>query len=195
MTNQHHQLRASAALHTLEAALAALDDRVDDEYRAIRAEQAARYEPLKSPTFGRRHALGGHGDPTGDAAGTVGTTRPNRYAELRTEVQEQLLNVSRHVPRTGYVAHPVRDLEAAIPAMSPRAADRARLWFDRIDGRIRRQLRIAHDRQLVPRIPCPDCDTTGLIMRLSPPLDARVIECTTCGSAWPRSEVLGGVSA
>ncbi|RAK39855.1 hypothetical protein B0I29_104394 [Actinoplanes lutulentus] len=76
-----------------------------------------------------------------------------------------------------------------------RAADATRILADRLDGRIRRQIRNGHDRQLVPRIPCPDCDTTGLMMRLSPPLAARVIECPTCGAAWPRADVLGSVAA
>ena len=195
MTNQlhPHQLRARAALHTLGAALAALATRTDDEARAIRAEQAARFEPLKSPTFGRRHALGGHGDPTGDAVATLGAVRPNRYADLEREVDQQLRDVARHLP--GPVAVPLGRLQDAVPAMSAAAAAATRVLADRLDGRIRRLLRIGHDRQLVPRIPCPGCDTTGLIMRKSPPLDFRVIECSTCGSAWPRSEVLGSAAA
>ena len=195
MTNQlhPHQLRADAALHTLQAALDALADRVIDEDRAIRAEQAARAEPLKSPTFGRRHALGGHGDPTGDAVGTLGAVRPNRYDELEREVDQQLRDVARHLP--GPVAVPLDRLQNAVPHMSDRMADATRILADRLDGRIRRLLRIGHDRQLVPRIACPGCDTTGLTMRTSPPFDVRVIECPTCGSAWPRSEVLRSAAA
>jgi hypothetical protein len=197
VTDQLHpsQLRARAALHTLEAALDALADRVIDEDRAIRVEQAARYEPLKSPTFGRRHALGGHGDPTGDAVGTIGNVRPNRYDELEREVDQQLRDVARHLPKDGYSAAPARILVHAVPSMSPAAADATRKLADRIDGRIRRLLRIDHDRQLVPRIPCPTCSAAGLIMRTSPPLADRVVECATCGAAWPRSVMVGSATA
>jgi hypothetical protein len=197
VTNQlhPHQLRANAALHSLRAALDTLADRVIDEAQAIRAEQAARFEPLKSPTFGRRHVLGGHGDPTGDAVGTLGTTRPNRYDELEREVDQQLRDVARHLPKDGYFGSPVRLLLHAVPSMSPAAADATRVLADRIDGRIRRLLKLPHDRQLVPRVPCPACDSVGLSMRTSPPPDQRVVECTTCTAAWLWIEIVGSTAA
>ncbi|WP_433793954.1 hypothetical protein [Actinoplanes sp. CA-252034] len=183
------QLRASAALHTLEAALDALADRVVDEDRAIRAEQAARAEPLKSPTFGRRHALGGHGDPTGDAVGTLGTPRPNRYEKLEREVHRQLRDVAEYLPG---LDSPFVRIQNAVPHMSDRMADATRLLADRVDGRIRRQLQIGHDHQFVPRVPCPACDVVALAIRTAPPLADRIVECVTCGMAWPRAAVLRG---
>ncbi|MBG0560706.1 hypothetical protein [Actinoplanes aureus] len=187
-------LRAGAALWSLRIALNALHDRSDEEHRAITEERAAAADPLKSPALGRRQALGGHGDPTGDAILALGLARSNRYADLLGEVLDQLDGVAKHLPSVGDFS-PVARIEAAVPAMSPAAADATRLLADRIDGRIRRLIRLGHDRQLVPRIACPGCDTTGLVVRTSPPLDRRVIECFTCGNAWPRAEVLRSVDA
>jgi hypothetical protein len=53
----------------------------------------------------------------------------------------------------------------------------------------------ADDRQLVPRVRCPDCDAVGLVMRTSAPLAARVVECITCDALWARSEMVGSVGA
>jgi hypothetical protein len=194
VTHQLHpaQLRASAALHTLKAALAALEQRGEEEDRAIRIEYAARYEPLASPTFGRRHALGGHGDPTADAVGALGITRPNRWDEVQREVLGQLRDVAQHLPG---LTDPMARLQNAVPHMSDRMADATRRLADRIDGRIRRQLRLDHDRRLLPRVPCPDCGATGLLVRTSPPLAERVVECTTCGQAWPWAAMVRSVVA
>lgn len=184
------QLRATAALWSLRAALAALDNRTADEARAIIGEQAAAADPLKSPLWGRRHALGGHGDPTGDAVLTLGPARSNRWAVLADEVQDQLAGVARELPPAS-----TTDLDrfaAAIPAMSPTAATATRKLLDRIDSRIRRLLHEPSDRQLVPRIRCPACDAVGLAIRTSAPLAQQVVECITCDAAWWRSEMLEG---
>ncbi|XVU25789.1 hypothetical protein ACQPZJ_01655 [Actinoplanes sp. CA-054009] len=192
MTDQLHpaQLRARAALWSLRAALAALQQRAAEEDIAIAAEEMTAPSVLKSPTWGRRRALGGHADPVGgaiEANDTPAPARRNRWAELRAEEVGQLRNVAKHLPG---LAGPLDRLQTAVPHMTDRMAEGTRILADRADDRIRRRLRMPYDRQLVPRVKCAGCDTTGLVMRLAPPLEDRVIECTTCGQAWPRSEVL-----
>ncbi|MDP9799363.1 hypothetical protein J2S43_007875 [Catenuloplanes nepalensis] len=191
MTHPHHA-RAAAALWTLCVALDQLDDRVREENDAILAERATAADPLKSPSWGRRHALGGHGDPTGDAIAALGPPRPNRWAALRTEVWSQLRDVAEHLPG---LADPLDRLRAAVPHMSDRMADATQLFADRIDGRVRRLLGLPADRQLVPRVPCPACAAVGLMLRGAPPVAERVVECTTCGAAWMWAEMVGSVAA
>lgn len=194
MTHQHqHQLHASAALHSLRAALAVLDHRADDEYRAIATERAAAADPLKSPTFGRRHALGGHGDPTGDAILTIGTTRTNRWAELEHTVHSQLAGVAQHLPAAA--GSPLDRIAAGLPAMSGTAAAATRRLLDRIDSRIRRLLHEPDDRQLLSRVRCPACDTVALVLRTSAPPADRIIQCTACDSAWTTTELQAGATA
>ena len=184
------QLRALAALWSLRTALDLLADRVIEEDRAIREEYRAAAEPLASPTWGRRHALGGHGDPTGDALDAISAVavRTNRWADLQAEAWTQLGHVAEHLPG---LTDPLDRILATVPHMSDRMAAATRLLADRIDGRIRRLLVEVDDRQLVPRARCPLCDAAGLVLRTSAPLDQQVVECTTCDGAWTRDDVLG----
>ena len=209
------RLRAQAALWSLRAALALLADRIAEEDRAIRAARAAAADPLRSPMWGRRHALGGYGDPTSEAIEALGSVaaRPNRWASLEREVLEQLASVAQHLPGQRCDGCPRQHactalgcarvtrmtilssdnllvFEVAIPGMSAAAADATRVLCDRLDTRIRRLLGVPFDQHLVPRTPCPDCDTVSLIMRTSPPPAQRVVECTSCGAAWTRSEMV-----
>ncbi|MFI5895704.1 hypothetical protein ACIA5D_36975 [Actinoplanes sp. NPDC051513] len=175
----------SAAAAALRATSALLEERQADEATAIRAGRAAAADPLKSPSFGRRHALGGHGDPTAGAIDTISSPpRPNPYARLETEIREQLHNVAKHLPLPGRLGDVYR-IHQAFPGTSP-AADACRLFLDRLDGRISRMLVVQADRQLVPRVPG---DTAGLSMRRAPDPAERVVECVTCGAAWLWSEM------
>ncbi|MEU8821818.1 hypothetical protein [Actinoplanes sp. NPDC048796] len=186
------QLRARAALWSLRAALAALEARALDEAQHIAAEEATTRSLLKSPTWGRRRALGGHADPVAGAIDAPELVRVNQWSKTQADVIVELRGVAEHLPG---LAGPLDRLQAAVPHMSDRMADGTRLFADRIDGRVRRKLVIHADRLLVPRALCPTCDTTGLTMRLSPPAEERVIECTTCGGAWLRNEALRSVAA
>jgi hypothetical protein len=188
------QLRARAALDALAAAQHLLADRVIEEDRAIAAEHRAAAEPLRSPSYGRRMALGGHGDPTAEAVGTIAAPRANRWIALEAEVDQQLLAVAQHLPGARST-NPVAQIRAALPGMSERAAGAAAQLANRVDGRIRRLLGEPSDRQLVPRVRCPACDATGLVLRTAAPLAEQVIECTTCDQAWIRSKVMGSVGA
>jgi hypothetical protein len=181
-----HQLHAQAALWALDGALVLLADRADQEDRAIAAEYATAAVPLRSPAYGHRQALGGHGDPTAEAAGMLGAPpRQNRWTDLEVEVQQQLLTVAAKLPGDGWW-NPVAHLRAALPTMSERSAAATAQLADRIDARIRRLLVEPDDRLRLPRVPCPACDTAGmLVLRTSAPEPERVVECTACDGAWP----------
>jgi hypothetical protein len=191
-------LKAGAALWSLRAALTLLTDREAAEDRAIADERVAAADPLKSPIYGTRQAAGGHGDPTTDALLVLDDPpRDNPYTALAVEVAGQLANVAQHLPE------PVRDgmrvvgadsvtrIEAALPAMSRAAATATWQLADRLDSRIRRLLREPADRRYVPRVRCPWCDAVSLMMRMAPPVAARVVECATCDGAWLWTEMTG----
>lgn len=189
------RLRAGAAAWSLRASLTLLDDREIQEARAIADERASAADPLKSPIYGARLALGGHGDPTSDALLLLDDPpRANSYTDLVAEVAGQLAGVARYLPPAGHDS--LDRIQAAIPAMSEVAA--AAMWrlLDRVDGRIRRLLHERADQQHLPRVRCPWCDAVSLTMRLAPPRRARVVECTTCDGAWLWTEMAGnGVHA
>lgn len=200
------RLRAAAASWSLRASLTLLVDRSDQEDRAIADERVAAADPIKSPIYGARLAFGGHGDPTSDALLLLDDPpRSNPYTDLVDEVAAQLAGVAQHLPV------PMRDvtvngvttrclvmgadsldcIQAAIPAMSKTAGIATWRLLDRIDGRIRRRLNERPDQQHLPRVRCPWCDAVSLTMRLAPPRNARVVECTTCDGAWPWTEMTG----
>ncbi len=184
-------LRAGAALWSLRAALTLLRDREAAEDRAIADERAAAADPLKSPLYGSRRALGGHGDPTSEALLLLREPRrDNRFTTLREEVQGQLADVACHLPDPGGATSMGR-IRAALPAMSKTAAEAVWTLADRIDGRIRRLLDEPADRQWLPRVKCRLCGAVSLMMRLAPPREARVVECTTCSGAWTWAEMAG----
>lgn len=188
-----HQLRATAALWALRAALDTLESHAALEARVIAEKTAAYAEPLRSPLWGRRNALGGHSDPTADAADTIRDTPTNRWAELWHETNQQLRHVANELQPAGI--RPLDRFETAIPTMSERAANATRTLLDRTDARIRRLLHEPDDRQLIPRIRCPTCDTTSLVTRTTAPPARQIIECTTCDAAWWRTTILGNTAA
>lgn len=185
------QLRAGAVLWSLRASLALLAEREAAEARAITDERVAAADPLKSPIWGSRRGSGGHSDPVGDALLVLREQpRGNHYSDLLTEIEGQLFSVARHLPsEAGH--EPLDWVEAALPTMSKTAAMKTWALADRIDGRIRRILREPADRQFVPRVRCRDCQAVSLLMRMAPPQDLRVVECTTCDGAWLWTEMTG----
>lgn len=182
------RLRAGAAVWSLRASLTLLQDREQQEGRAIADERAAAADTLKSPLYGARLTVGGHGDPTSDALLLLDEpTRTNRFTAWLSEVTGQLDGVAQHLPQAGHDS--LARIESAIPAMSKAAALATWRLLDRIDGRVRRLLQVPSDHQLIPRVRCPWCDAVGLTMRLAPPQPDRVVECTTCDGAWTWDEM------
>ncbi|MFI6228897.1 hypothetical protein ACIBCR_16460 [Micromonospora echinospora] len=208
MTSPHH-LHATAAAHSLDAALHQLDHQADLEARAIRAEQAAAREPLRSASWGRRTALGGHGDPTGDAALTARTGgRPNRYAELASSTLDRLNAVAQHLPPVDG-GEALYRIQTAIPGMSPGTAAGTTTLLLRLDERVRRELRIGPDRQPLTGVACPACRHRLVYVQTAGPEHAWTVVCAKpchcvgqgcrCGQKdavegpvhiWPRDQVL-----
>jgi hypothetical protein len=187
------RLRASAAAWSLRQSLAILHDHEAQEDRAITDERAAAADTLKSPLYGTRMALGGHGDPTSDALLLLDDpARINPYSRVVDEVAGQLDGVAQHLLPTGHDS--LARIESAIGSMSTAAALATWRLLDRIDGRVRRLLHIPSDVQHIPRARCPWCDAVSLTMRLAPPQPARVVECTTCDGAWTWDEMTQGQS-
>lgn len=187
-TQTAEHLRAGAVLWSLRASLALLRDRDAAETRAIADERAAIADPLKSAIWGSRRALGGHSDPTTEALLALrDPPRANRFGSVAEGVDGQLDEVARHLPTAGHDS--LTRIEAAIPAMSKTAAEATWRLLDRLDGQIRRLLHEPYDRQFIPRVRCPYCDTVSLMMRTAPPRPARVVECTTCDGAWLFAEM------
>ncbi len=159
-------LTALAAAWSLTAALAQLRDRARQEARAIAMEAPA---VLRSSSWGRRHALGGHGDPTQAAAlsGTT-TTSVNRYAALLDDVLEHLGHMAGCWPDT--VGDPLERIRAAIGVMRPAVAARTGEALEHLDGKIRRRLGILPDLAPVPgNPPCPSCRLQMLRVQTSAP--------------------------
>ncbi|MFG2059683.1 hypothetical protein ACGFI9_37295 [Micromonospora sp. NPDC048930] len=175
MTPHHHW--AQSAAWSLDAALLALDARAVIEARAIRAQQEAAAEPLRSPSWGSRRALGGHGDPTGDALLTIGTARPNRYADLAADVQEQLHGVSHHLPGDSF--NPLYRIREALPAFSPGTAHATWRLLDRLDGRVRRTrgLDIPSGRRHLVDVACPVCAGRALYVQTAGPESDWTVVC------------------
>jgi hypothetical protein len=187
-------LRAGAVLWSLRASLAMLHDRDAAEARAIADERAAAADPLQSPRWGTRQALGGHSDPTSEALLVLhGPSRDNRYTALVDEVTGQLAEVARHLPPAGH--DPLDRIEAALPALSEIGAGRTWEILDKVDGRIRRLLKEPADRRYVPKACCLWCNAVSLMVREAPPQPLRVVECTICARAWPWAVVFGKVDA
>ncbi|WP_025620787.1 hypothetical protein [Salinispora cortesiana] len=189
-----HHLHATAAAWSLNAALAQLEARATAEARAIAAEQAAAVEPISSPTWGRRHALGGHGDPTSDAilTATAGPLRRNRYAETQTGIISQLDAVARHLPGHG-VADPLQRIRQHIPAMQPGTAAALTALLRKLDGRARRVLRVGPDRDPLRGVACPACHCRHMHVQTSGPQYAWTVVCSAgcrcvgqgCGCGMP----------
>lgn len=189
-----HVLSATSAAWSLTAALAQLHDRARQEARDIAMEVPA---VLRSSSWGRRHALGGHGDPTTDAAlsGTA-TTRINRYAVLLDGVTEHIGQMAGCWPDT--VGDPLERIRAAVGVMRPRVAARTGEALEHLDGKIRRRLGILPDLAPVPgNPPCPACRLQMLRVQTSAPHPAEwTVICTAgctcrgtdCGCGMPVRE-------
>ncbi|MEU7590695.1 hypothetical protein AB0A95_30940 [Micromonospora sp. NPDC049230] len=218
MTSPHH-LHATAATWSLGAALTTLHATAAIEARAIRAQVATAAEPLRSPSWGRRYALGGHGDPTGDAINATRSARarPNRYELLHADVQEQLLTVAHHLPHPEHI-NPLGRIRASIPGMQPGTAAGTTRLLDRLDERVRRILRLRPALERLPDVTCPACRRRLVYVQTAAPLDEQTVICgrgcrctgvgldgqgCACGTAyrvegvahiWLRSDVLGAVA-
>lgn len=171
-----HHLHATAAAWSLQAALDRLARRADTERRAIIAELMEPPPLLRSPVWGRRQALGGHGDPTTGAV--IDTERPprrNRYAELAADITARLTLPAGHLPGDG---NPLDRILTAIPGMLPGTASATTKLLVRCDERVRQELRIGSDRRHLVDIACPACGERALYVQTAGPEHAWTVVCT-----------------
>lgn len=207
-----HHLAATAAAWSLRAARGRLAHLARTEARRADAELLAAATLLRSPTYGTRHGVGDHGDPTGLCAG---------QREPRITTWRDLLARSDH--RLGWLAEQLRVADGifpaldcirdAIPTLLPGTAARVGQHLADEDAWVRAAVRLAPATTPLPGVPCPHCGERQLQVHTAGPVDAWTVVCATgricvgpgcrCGMPgavegaphiWPRALVLGAVA-
>lgn len=145
MTHAHHD-RAQAALHSLRAALAALDVQIVIAQREHGLALVEAVDGLRSQTYGGRPGAGGRpSDPTAAAAinGSSESTSSQRLTarveQLAASVTATLQWLTGKLGLTG-AGDPLDRLAAAVPDLSPSTAQQLALWVSGEDYRLRRAL-------------------------------------------------------
>jgi hypothetical protein len=209
-----HHLHATANAWSLRVARDHLAQLADDEAKQIAAEQLEAPEALRSPSWGRRHALGGHGDPTPDMVATADRLpRLNRWKVLLDRADRRIAGLA-VMTRLATDTDPLGRLIAGIPDLLPgTAAIVARHLADE-DAWIRNATGHAQERSLVPgEPPCPVCQVRRLEVQTAGPVEAWTVVCAEecrctgtgcrCGvegavegvaHIWPRAVVVGAVA-
>jgi hypothetical protein len=187
VTSPHH-LHALTASWSLRAARHHLAQRIDDTtHHDHHADDG-----LRSPTWGTRTALGGHGDPVATLVlATNPTGRPNRWITLAADITNRLAVPAAHLPGTG---DPLDRIHHAIPAMSTTAAQAVTVLLRQLDNRVRRDLGIGPDEQLLTGARCPDCGDRQLYTQHSAPRPAGqtvICRATRCDGIWPLNALTG----
>lgn len=173
-----HTLHAQAAAASLAASLVALEQSARAALDgAVDGSSSVREVSIPSQVFGRRTALGGHGDPTATAAlGAWASGHPNPYAALLGDMLRQLDQLAAHVPGAPGM-DPVARIRQAIPGMRPHIAARTRQALQHLDGQVRRRLELPP--ALAPLPGNPPCRACGLQMLQVHTTDpARPVVCT-----------------
>ncbi|WP_320069621.1 hypothetical protein [Micromonospora sp. RTGN7] len=195
MTPYH--LHAVAAAWSLQAALAALEAAAKASLTgAIDGSRGDHDIAIPSQVFGRRHGLGGHGDPTADLAlGAWAPTRPDPRAEALGSILRELDPIAGLLPGAPGM-DPVTRIRRAVPAMSAHAAGRTAVALGHLDRSARRTLGIGPAREPLVGIAstCPDCGQRRLEVTTAGPEDARAVVCGACNGIWPRAVVLSAVA-
>ncbi|MEU8186035.1 hypothetical protein [Micromonospora carbonacea] len=161
MSATPHHLHALAAAWSLQAALAALETAAKDAIDG--ALDGSRHGDVSIPSqvFGRRHGLGGHGDPVADLAlGAWAPARPDPYAAALGGILRELDPIAGLLPGAPGM-DPVTRIRLAVPAMSALAAERTAAALTRLDQSARRTLGIGPDRHPLRGPVPPTCPACG----------------------------------
>ncbi|WP_328339501.1 hypothetical protein [Micromonospora sp. NBC_00421] len=176
-----HHLHATAAADSLADALARLEARAKAALAAARDGDRGSIEiSIPSQVFGRRHGLGGHGDPVADLAiGAWAPRRPDPNAAALGDLLRALDPVAGTLPGAPGM-DPVTRIRRAIPGMSPHAAQRTAEALTVLDQSARRVLGIGAARaplsgSVPPR--CPACHARTLTVQTAGPEDAWTVVC------------------
>ncbi|WKU07993.1 hypothetical protein [Micromonospora sp. HUAS LYJ1] len=208
-----HHLHARAALESLRLArqhLAVLARR--EAARNAWAEQLPAAPILHAPTYGTRHATGGHADPvSGRLAVEEPPARLVTWA-TRWEIADSRLNgIARMfgIPAT----HTLARIRHAIPTLLPATAAVLAQHLVDEDVLVRGWLDLPAYHEPLVGVACPHCGERQLVVQTAGPADAWTVICATgrpctgtgcpCGMPgavegaphiWPRALVLGAVA-
>ncbi len=179
MTLHPALLHARAALWSLSRALQSLTVAAHARHQADAAwDDLGTLQAWQPGTGGS----GGHADPVPTAVlDHIGPGGTNPYASRHRWTMETATWAARQLLATRYAegGDPLVQLRQHLPAMTPPAADAMRRWIEDEDTAVRRLLGERDDRQLLPGVPCPACDSAGaLALRSSAPEAERVVVCT-----------------
>lgn len=178
-----HTLHALAAAHSLHAALTALQQRAREAAQDAIAGNSSGDVSIPSQVFGRRTALGGHGDPTPAAAlGSWAPGGPEPHAALLGDLMRELDHMAAHLPGAPG-QDPLARITAAVPSMRPHIAARTGQALQHLDGQARRRLQMPPD--LTPIAgECPACRMRALY-RTSGWVVCRATGCACTGPGCP----------
>ncbi|MEU5668969.1 hypothetical protein ABZ749_01100 [Micromonospora sp. NPDC047753] len=210
MTPHHlHATAAAWSLHTARISLAVWLDREAAHNGAQLLDAAA---VLRSPTWGTRHGVGGHGDPTGGLLTAAPRwTRETRWAEVAERLEGRIAWLANQVAPGAAPA--LGRLIVRIPTL---AAGTARVVAQHLadeDAWIRDLLGDPPARVALLGVDCPHCGERQLYVQTAGPVDAWTVVCATrrlctgqgcpCGMPgavegvahiWPRDAVIGAVA-
>lgn len=182
MTHPHTHF-ALAAASSLAAALTALEARAREALRDAEAGNNRGDVSIPSQVFGRRTALGGHGDPTAAAAlGAWAPGGPEPHAALLGELMRELDGLAAHWPGAPG-QDPLARITAAVPSMRPHIAARTGQALAHLDGQARRRLQMPPDLTPVDAL-CPACRMRALY-RSSGWVVCRATGCACTGPGCP----------
>lgn len=173
-----HLLHCLAAGWSLHTALDHLARRAADEQRAIDQDLTNAADGLRSPTYGTRTSVGGHGDPTGLLVLAGTRPRVNRWQQLAESIDDTLRWLTVKLDCAAADRWPLYCLRDATPHLRPGQAQNLTLWLSDCDQRIRRPLALPPDRWALPGAPeCPACRQRLLYVQTSGPGEVWTVIC------------------
>lgn len=211
-----HHLHATTAAWSLKTALEHLAQLADDEVAHIAAETLEAPALLRSPAWGRRHALGGHGDPTGGLAAVTTAPRAprrNRWADMYTRSLRRLGWLADQLPTGPAGPNPWWRIYDTIPRLQAGTAAVITRHLVDEDTCIRAAVGGGPQRELLRGVECPACRRRDVYVQTSGPQEAWTVVCTAdcrclglgcrCRASgavegvahiWPRSAVVTGAA-
>ncbi|NIL64322.1 hypothetical protein [Salinispora arenicola] len=209
-----HHLHATAAAWSLKTALEHLAQLADDEATHIAAETLEAPALLRSPAWGRRHALGGHGDPTPGLAAVATAPRAprrNRWADMHTRSLRKLGWLADQLPTAPAGPNPWWRIYDTIPRLQPGTAHVLARHLADEDTCVRAAVGCGPQRELLDAIACPNprCAQRRIHIQTAGPPEVWTVVCAAecrcvglaCGCGmpgavagvahiWPRAAVL-----
>ncbi|WFE45320.1 hypothetical protein [Verrucosispora sp. WMMD1129] len=208
-----HHLTAAAAAESLRDAQRVLARRATAEARQ-RGEALIAAGPISSPTYGSRHAVGGHADPV---IATLTLSRASAHETTWLELLRRLdgkLSWLADTIHAGSGPTPVGRIRDTIPRLLPGTARIVARHLADEDAWVRA---LPGDwptnRRPLPGVPCPHCGQRQLQVQCAGPVDVWTVVCATgqlcvgagcgCGMAaavegaphiWRRADVIGAAA-